>query len=97
MELLFKIDDLTTNQFDKLVNDAISELNVLYHHFKLLPRYTREEFEAGEAKHFDVKLSRQIQGVHGATESLVNMQQDLPSFFELEDNITLLLQNSVRG
>ena len=76
---------------DKLINDALQELNILYHHFKALPRYTREEFEAGEAAHFTEKLTRQIQGVQGAQEALVNMAQDMPKFFEIED--TLLLAN----
>ena len=62
---------------DKLVNDAIAELNVLYAHFKALPRYTREEFEAGERQHFELRLTRQMRGVTGAAESLANMDETL--------------------
>jgi hypothetical protein len=62
---------------DKLINDALAELNVLYAHFRKLPRYTREQFEAGERKHFELSLTRQAQGVTGAIESLSNMQESL--------------------
>lgn len=43
---------------DKLLNDALKELNVLYKHFKALPKYTREQFEAGEKRHFLENLNR---------------------------------------
>ena len=62
---------------DKLINDAVSELNVLYAHFKAMPRYTREEFEAGEHRHFELRLTRQARGITGAAESLANMQETL--------------------
>lgn len=62
---------------DKLINDAIAELNVLYAHFQKLPRYTREQFEAGERRHFELRLTRQVRGVTGAAESLANMQDAL--------------------
>lgn len=58
---------------DKLINDAIKELNVLYVHFQRLPRYTRDEFEAGEKEYFARSLSNQMNGVVGAAESLQNM------------------------
>ena len=59
---------------EKLINDAIAELNVLYHHFKRLPHYTRQQFEAGEREHFHQSLTRQMKGIVGAAESLTNMQ-----------------------
>jgi hypothetical protein len=62
---------------DKLINDALSELNLLYKHFQAMPRYTREQFEQGERIHFEQKLTRQIQGLAGAHESLINMTQDV--------------------
>jgi len=77
---------------DKLINDALVDLNIMYHHFKALPRYTRDEFEAGEATHFEVKLTRQLNNVQGAQEALVNMHTDMPSFFDLEDK--RLLENA---
>lgn len=64
---------------DKLINDAIAELNVLYHHFKRLPKYSRKEFEAAEHKYFGESLTRQIKGIVGAHESLTNMTQPTPA------------------
>jgi hypothetical protein len=76
---------------DKLMNDALTELNILYSHFKALPRYTREQFELGEKKHFEVKLQRQVLGMVGGHEALENMNTDLPKFVELESNMRQLL------
>jgi hypothetical protein len=75
---------------DKLMNDALTELNILYAHFQKLPRYTREQFELGEREHFDIKLNRQLLGVQGAAEALENMNTDLPSFVRLEQELRLL-------
>jgi len=70
---------------DKLINDAIKELNVLYYHFKRLPRFTREQFEAAEGKYFIESLNRQVKGIVGANESLTNMTVPMPSLtFSLE-------------
>lgn len=60
----------------KLVNDAIVELEYLHAEFKKFPRYTREEFEKEEMSHFAARLSRQANGVEGASESLHNMAMD---------------------
>ncbi len=73
LEIDFKLSNRPFT--DKLINDALKELNVLYAHFKALPRYTREEFEQGERQHFEVKLTRQVNNVVGAHEALVNMAQ----------------------
>jgi len=43
-------------QTDKLLNDAIKELNCLYAEFKKFPKYTRLQFEAEEEQHFVMKL-----------------------------------------
>jgi hypothetical protein len=61
---------------DKLINDALKELDVLYRHFKALPNYSRDEFEAEEREHFTQKLNRQLRGITGARESLADMQND---------------------
>lgn len=61
---------------DKLINDAIHELNILYGHFKALPKYSREDFERGERRHFEQRLLRQVNGQAGAAESLLNMSLD---------------------
>jgi hypothetical protein len=74
----------------KLLNDALKELNVLYKHFKALPKYTREQFEAGEKRHFLEDLNRQAQGITGPRESLVNMIDDIASIENFEKQFELL-------
>jgi hypothetical protein len=64
---------------NKLINDAIHELNLLYTHFNALPKFTREQFESGERSHFEQRLQRQMQGIQGASESLSNMVVDAKS------------------
>ena len=73
-----KLDKRTNT--NKLINDAMNELSVLYSIFKQLPRYTREEFEAGEKKHFGIKLLKQASQITGAFESLENMGISLDQF-----------------
>lgn len=63
---------------EKLLNDALRELNCLYTEFKKYPTYTREQFENEEETHFQVRLDRQLTA-GGPMESLLNMNQDLPS------------------
>jgi len=63
----------------KLINDALHELSAHYEVFKKLPKYTREQFEDGERKHFEIRLSREAQGVAGAVDSLDCMGIDLDS------------------
>jgi hypothetical protein len=75
---------------DKLLNDAIRELNCLYAEFKKLPRYTREGFEREEEYHFHNKLTRMLNGQQGAAESLLNMQEDLP---QLEQRVEQALSD----
>lgn len=59
---------------EKLFNDAIRELNCLYTEFKKYPKYTREQFEAEERLHFQVRLEQQMRlNGSGAGESLTNM------------------------
>lgn len=66
---------------EKLLNDALAELNLLNAELAKFPAYTREQFEAEEAVHFKMKLDRQVR-LHGngALESLENMTSDLASF-----------------
>lgn len=61
----------------KLLNDALQELNCLYAEFKKLPRFTRDEFEDEERRHFEAKLTRALKQT-GAAESLLNMSVDAP-------------------
>lgn len=63
---------------EKLLNDALRELNCLYAEFQRLPKYTREQFEAEERAHFELKLKRQIERP-GPHESLANISVDLPA------------------
>lgn len=65
---------------DKLLNDAIHELNYLYAEFCKYPRYTREQFEAQECEHFSMRMKKQIEACgNGAVESLLNMH-DMSQF-----------------
>lgn len=83
---------------DKLANDALEELNVLYNHFQRLPKFTREQFEQGEQTHFQLRLSRQAQGIQGAQESLLNMTQDIKQLSLFQDqHINNLLDNDRRA
>lgn len=77
----------------KLINDAVQECNVLYKHFQALPKFTREQFEKGEKQHFTLRLNRAVQGIQGAQESLVNMEKDMPTLLEYEqETLQLMLQ-----
>jgi hypothetical protein len=67
---------------DKLINDALHELNVLYSVFKQMPEYNRERFEEEESFHFAERLQRQINGCAGAYESLTNMKEDTPRLLQ---------------
>lgn len=78
------------NWTDKLINDALHELTILYKHFKKLPKYTREQFEQGEKLHFEQRLNRQVLGLEGAKESIINMNEDLPALIKYEEQISKL-------
>ncbi len=82
---------LENRQFsNKLINDALAELSILYKHFKALPKFTREQFEQGEKLHFEQKLQRQLIGVSGARESLANMTDDIRAIVSYEHNVAAL-------
>jgi hypothetical protein len=68
-----KILDARSYQ-DKLLADALRELDCLYAEFKRLPRYTREQFELEERQHFQLRLERQLRIGDGAAASLDNMR-----------------------
>jgi hypothetical protein len=74
----------------KLLNDALAELNVLYKHFKALPKYTRTEFEAGEKRHFIEDLNRKALGLDGAKTSLINMLDDVKALEKFESDFKLI-------
>lgn len=61
----------------KLINDALAELSILYGVFQKMPRFTREQFEAGERKYFEIRLQKMALGIQGPFESLDNMGTDV--------------------
>ena len=67
----------------KLINDALVELNLLYKHFKALPKFTREQFEAGEQMHYIERLARQHH-LSGNQLSLYNIEHDLDALLKYE-------------
>ena len=94
LDIQFK---LANRQYtDKLMNDAMIELNILYNHFIKLPKYTREEFEFNEKNHFNIKLQRQLKGITGAAEAMVNMEQDINNLFKIENKKQLTESNVIK-
>jgi len=69
----------TRNYTDKLLNDALHELNFMYTEFKKFPTFTREEFEAQELNYFDKKFTRTLECRGNATlesaQTLLNMEK----------------------
>jgi hypothetical protein len=90
MELEQQKRDINKRFNEKLLNDAIVELNVLYKHFKALPKYTREEFEAGEKRHYLEDLNRKALGLDGAKTSLINMIDDVKALEKFESDFKLI-------
>lgn len=45
---------------EKLLNDAMRELECLHQEFQKFPRYTREQFEAEEEQHYTSYLQQQL-------------------------------------
>jgi hypothetical protein len=74
----------------KLLNDAIVEINLLFSHFKTYPRYTREEFEAGEFRHYLERSKRQSIGIDGGKESIVNMLHDYKNIETFKEKVAEL-------
>ena len=92
---LIKKEEILSHSYinSKLINDAITELNVLYKHFKVLPKYTREQFENAEKQHFEQKLLRQVLELGGAKEAIINMNEDYTAILEYEAKATEVLNN----
>jgi len=76
------------NYTEKLKNDAIKELECLYTHFKALPKFTREQFEAGERNHFEQRLTRNANGINGPSESLINISDDMKALIKYEEEVS---------
>lgn len=78
-----EIDD-SLPEFHKRINDKICTFHILYQHFKLLPKFTREQFEEQERLYFEQSLQRQTLGIVGAKEAIVNMIEDKRHLDEFE-------------
>lgn len=74
----------------KLVSDAIRQFELFYKHFKAMPRYTREQFEEGERLYFEQTQMRNVVGLIGAKESLVNMNEDILTIQKFEQEFAKL-------
>jgi hypothetical protein len=70
---------------DKLINDVIVELNIVYEHYKKFPKFTRAEFEAGEQRYYEQKLNRQLMGVEGSVGAVINMNEDFKALEAFEE------------
>jgi len=58
---------------DKLIRDAITELDTLNQALKQLPEFNKESFEKEEEQHFVLKLEEDLRGIKGAMKSLQDM------------------------
>ena len=74
----------------KTLHDALCELNILYKHYQSLPRYTREQFEAGEYRHYHERSLRGAHDLVSYKESLVNMEVDIKNILNFEEKYKLL-------
>jgi hypothetical protein len=72
---------------EKLLNDSLVQLEILYDHFKSMPKYTREQFEDAERNHFEQKLGRQALGIDGAKMSIINMNEDFRALTKFKDDV----------
>jgi hypothetical protein len=81
---------------EKLINDAIEELKFYYSKFKSFPQFTREEFEQGEKTYFEQSLRRQLVGLTGTKEALINMTDDMKTMENFEGTIKNLTDETFR-
>jgi hypothetical protein len=79
LELALEYESANQNFGEKMLNDALRELNLLYSEYVKLPKFTREQFESAEPNYFEQSLERQSRGIDGAIGSLINMREDLPA------------------
>ena len=95
--LELKLIELTDNDNweKKLFNDAVKEFEFYYKKFTTFPKYTREQFEAGERVYFEQSLQRQLLGLSGAKESLLNMVDDKKTMENFESAIKSLTKEEL--
>jgi len=77
---------------DKLIYDALIEVNTLYNMYKKLPKYTGDSFEKEERLHYEIRLQKEVRGLTGALKSLNAMNFDITKVATLEQ---LLNQTNV--
>ena len=84
----------TANYTTKMVSDALAEVATLWGEIQKFPEFTREQFEAAEQQHFEIRLKRQVQGVTGAIDSLDLITKNNGEFSKmLEHTKTVLLED----
>jgi hypothetical protein len=76
---------------EKLLIDAIHEVELLYSFWQKLPHPTRAEFEAAEEDYFKISLTKQVLGIDGAVGSLENMGYVLNSQGRLQNTAPKLI------
>lgn len=81
------------NHTEKQIEDMIYEANVLYKHYQALPKYTKEQFERGEARYYLESLKRQAIGLDGAKGSLMAMFDDTKALENFEEKYAALPQD----
>jgi hypothetical protein len=87
---------------EKLKNDAIKQVNFLYHALNKFPKFTGIQFENAERNYYEQSLLRQISSIEGAQGAMINMNEDklaMQEYIEMASNHTSLdsdVLNSLR-
>lgn len=73
--LQISIDEIKAKMFykEKLAHDAMVEANQMLEFINSCPEYSRQDFENAERNHFEVRLTKELQGITGAAKSLEDM------------------------
>jgi len=74
----------------KHLNDLLNEFFILNEEFQKMPKFTREQFEAAEMNYFTQSLNRQMSGITGPIESLINMQEDMKALNEYKEKLKMI-------
>lgn len=78
---------------EKLILDAIHEVEFLHSYWQKLPHPTRAEFEAAEEDYFKISLTKQVLGIDGAVGSLENMGYVLNAQGRLQNSAAKLVDS----
>jgi tetrahydromethanopterin S-methyltransferase subunit A len=90
IELELLLEKTGQLRYEKTLNDLIHEFAILYQEFKKLPKFTREQFESAEENYFNQSLGRQVNGITGAAESIINMREDIKALDDYKEKIKLI-------